>query len=311
MNIIITGGTGLIGSHLTQRLIQKGHRVILLTRNPRKHSSDSPMVNLVGWDARTPEGWGHLVNTCDAIVNLAGEDTSGPNFLPSRWTKERKKVIRESRLDAGKAVTKAVQMASRRPSVIVQSSGVSVYGPTGDEIITEEHPFGDTFFAELGKDWEASTQSVEHMGVRRAIIRTGVVLSKESGALPRLLLPFRLYAGGPFGSGKQYLPWIHPDDEAAAIEFLILNREARGPYNLVAPQTVTNAEFGKTLARLLKRPYWLPVPGFAMRLAFGEVSDVILTGQRSVPQRLKEMGYKFQYPELEPALADVLGKEAN
>ena len=306
MNVIITGGTGLIGSYLTRTLIDAGHHVTLLTRKPNQRSAKHPNVDIVGWDARTPEGWGHLVNKTDAIVNLAGEDISGPGFFPARWTEKRKERIRSSRILAGRAVTQAVQMATHRPAVVVQSSGVGVYGDTGNEVITESHPFGDDFMARLGRDWEASTQAVEAMGVRRVIVRTAVNLSLESGALPRLLLPFRLYAGGPFGSGKQYLPWIHPRDEAEAILFLIKHTGASGAFNLAAPQAVTNSEFGKTLARLLKRPFWLPVPGFAMRLAFGEVADVVLTGQRAVPERLQEMGYSFRYPQLEQALTDIL-----
>lgn len=308
MNVIIAGGTGFIGSHLTKLLLEKGHQVIILTRStlPRE---EQPGVSYVGWDARTAEGWGHLANTCSAIVNLAGEDTSGPNFFPERWTKERKKVYRESRIDAGHAITAAVRLANRPPQVVVQASGIGVYGPTGDETITEDHPLGNTFMASLGKDWEASTQAVEQLGVRRAIIRSAVVLSTQSGALPRMLLPFRLFAGGPMGSGRQYLPWIHPFDEAAAILFLLQQREASGPYNLVAPQTVTNADFGKTIGKVINRPYWLPVPGFAMRLAFGEVAEMVLTGQRAIPQRLQEMGFKFRFPELQPALQDVLGEK--
>lgn len=307
MNLIITGGSGLIGTHLTNLLVEKGHRVISLTRSPNWQQKREG-VDWVGWDACTPEGWGHLVNTSSAIVNLAGEDSSGPNFFPTRWTEKRKKIIRDSRINAGRAVVEAVRMAQRRPSVVVQSSGAGVYGPTGDEMISEEHPFGNTYMARLGQDWEASTQPVEAMGVRRVVIRTGVVLSTQSGALPRMLLPFRLYAGGPLGSGRQYLPWIHPRDVAAAIFFLIQNRDTSGLYNLVAPQTVTNAEFGKTIAKVMHRPYWFPVPGFAMRLAFGEVADVVLTGQRVIPQRLQQAGFKFHYPNLQPALADVLGE---
>lgn len=305
MNILITGGSGFIGRTLSAHLIEAGHKVIILSRTPAKQVGKIENVEWVGWNGKTPEGWGHLLETCDAVVNLAGQDISGSGFFPQRWTKTRKKAIRESRIHAGMAVTNAIRMATRKPSVLVQSSGVSIYGSSHEEIITEDNPPGKGFFASLAQEWEDSSRAVESMGVRRVIIRSGVNLSTQSGALPRMMLPFKLYAGGPFGSGKQYLPWIHPLDEARAIHFLIEQRSAHGPFNLVAPQAVTNAEFGKTLGKLMQRPYWLPVPAFAMRLAFGQVADVVLTGQRAIPQRLQELGFKFLYPDLENALQSL------
>jgi uncharacterized protein (TIGR01777 family) len=204
-------------------------------------------------------------------------------------------------------VVEAVEAAQEKPRVIIQASGVGYYGNTGDQEVTENAPPGTDFLASLAaNDWEPSTSAVEEMGVRRAIARSGAVLDEKEGALPRLLLPHRLFVGGPMGSGKQWLPWIHLQDEARAIRFLIENEAASGPFNLVAPTPITNAEFGKAMGRVLGRPSLIPVPGFAMKTAFGDVSNVVLEGQRAVPQRLSEMGFTFRFPEAEGALEDLL-----
>ena len=250
---------------------------------------------------------GPLADGADAIVNLAGANISGEGLLPGRWTDERKRLIRNSRLDAGNAVVDAVGQASCKPCVVIQASGIGVYGPRGDDPIAEGGPVGQDFLASFAaREWEPSTAPVEAMGIRRAIVRTGVVLSKTEGALRPMLLQFRLFAGGPIGSGKQWLSWIHLKDEARAIRFLIDNQSASGPFNLAAPQAVTNAQFARTLGRVMRRPYWLPLPGFAMKAAFGEVADLLLTGQRGVPRRLFDLGFQFRFPELEGALRDIL-----
>ncbi len=306
MNVIITGGSGLIGKRLVKLLVSNGHHVTVLSRNTVKASERIKDADLVGWDGSTSRGWGHLVENCDAIVNLAGENIGGEGYLPTRWNKPRKQLLRDSRVQAGEAVVQAVRGAATRPSVVVQASGIGYYGNTGDTLADENSPAGDDFMARLAVDWENSTRAVENMGVRRVIIRSGVNLHARKGALPRMMLPFRLYAGGPVGGGQQYFPWIHPDDEAAAILFLIENRSANGAYNLDAPELATNAQFGKVLAKMLVRPYWFPLPAFAMRLAFGEVADMVLTGQRAQPKRLLEMGFRFKYPDLDTALASVL-----
>jgi hypothetical protein len=307
MRVLITGGTGLIGRALAANLVADGHEVIVLSRNPQRATGLPAGVRAEGWDARTAEGWGSLADGADAIVNLAGENLAGAGFFPARWTAERKRLIRESRLNAGQAVVQAVEAATQKPHVVIQASAVGYYGPRGDEVITEESPPGDDFLARLCVDWEASTAAVEEMGVRRAVIRTGIVLSREGGTLPRLLLPYRLFVGGPFGSGRQYYSWIHIADEVAAIRFLMENEAASGPFNLTAPNPLPNAEFGKVLGRVLRRPSAVPVPGFAMRLLLGEVATVVLDGQRVLPRRLQELGFTFRFPELEAALRDLLG----
>jgi uncharacterized protein (TIGR01777 family) len=216
-------------------------------------------------------------------------------------------VIRDSRVNAGRAVVDAVESAEQKPRVVIQASGVGYYGDRGDEILDEEASPGDGFLAELAyEDWEPSTAPVEEMGVKRAIIRTGGVFSTEEGALPRLVLPFRLFVGGHIGSGDQWVSWIHIQDEVRAIRFLIEHEEARGAFNLVAPEPMTNAGLGKTIGQVMHRPAWIPVPGFAMKLAFGEVADVLLESQRAIPKRLLQLGFEFHYPEAKAALEDLL-----
>jgi uncharacterized protein (TIGR01777 family) len=253
------------------------------------------------WDGRTPQGWGHLVNEADAIVNLAGA-----SLADGRWTKQRKREIFESRVQAGQAVAQAVESATRKPKVLVQASAVGYYGPHEDEVMTEEAPPGDDFPAEVCLGWEASTAPVEELGVRRVLLRTGVVLDAKEGALPRMLLPFKLFVGGPLGTGRQWLPWIHITDEVGAIRYLVDNDGASGPFNLTAPNPLTNADFSKTLGRVLGRPSVLPTPAAALCLLFGEMSTVLLDGQRAVPKHLHRCGFRFQFPTVEAALEDLL-----
>jgi uncharacterized protein (TIGR01777 family) len=306
MRLIITGGTGLIGRALAADLAGNSHEVIVLSRAPERATAIPAGVRVERWDARTAEGWGALADGADAIVNLAGESISGQGFIPSRWTAERKRHIRESRLNAGRAVTQAVEAATNKPRVVIQASGAGYYGPHGDEEITEETLAGNEWFEQVAVEWEASTAPVETLGVRRAVIRSGVVLSTEGGALPRLLLPFRFFVGGPLGGGRQWFPWIHIADEVGAIRFLIENPTASGPFNLTAPDLLTNAEFSRVIGRVLRRPAFVPVPAFALRLLLGEMSMVLLEGQKAISRRLQDSGFTFRFPEAEAALRDLL-----
>jgi len=298
--IVITGGAGLIGRALAAELTASGYEVAILSRNPQRVGGLPPDVRLEKWDGRTAQGWGYLADGAWAIVNLAGESLAG-----GRWTAARKERIRQSRLSAGQAVVEAVRAAARKPAVVVQASGVGCYGPHGDEEVTEEAPSGADFLGRLAAEWEASTAPVEALDVRRVVIRSGVVLSLEGGALPRLALPFRFFLGGPLGSGRQWTPWIHMADEVGAIRFLLEREEARGPYNLAAPSPVTNRELARALGRVLRRPAWLPVPALALQALLGEMSAVLLTGQRAVPKRLLEAGFVFRFPEIEAALQNL------
>lgn len=305
MRVIISGGTGLIGKAIANSLAHDHHEVIVLSRNRNKTSGLAGGVQVVEWDARTAQGWGALADGAGAIINLAGESIAGEGFPPSRWTPERKRRIRDSRVNAGKAITEAIKAAASKPAVLIQASAVGYYGTHGDQFITEDDPPGSDFLAEVGKVWEASTAEVEALGVRRVIIRTGIVLSTKGGVLPLMALPFRLFAGGPIGSGRQQIPWIHIDDQISAMRFLMENAAARGAYNLSAPNPLSNAEFGKAIGRALGRPSFFPTPGIAFRLAFGELAMLLLEGQRAVPKRLQEAGYVFQYADADAALKDL------
>jgi uncharacterized protein (TIGR01777 family) len=307
MRVIVSGGTGLIGEPLIRSLGGDGHEVIVLSRKPRQSGPLPKSVRFEKWDAAEVGAWGALVDGADVIINLAGESIAGDTgFLPTKWTPERKRIILSSRVNAGKALTEAVRAAVVKPKVFIQSSAVGYYGPQGAQEITENSPAGNDFLADVCKQWEASSADVESMGVRRAIIRTGIVLTTRGGAFPKLVFPFKMFAGGPLGSGKQQTPWIHIDDEIGAIRFLIDHSEARGAFNLSAPNPVTNAEMARAIGNVMGRPAFAPAPGFALRAAFGEVATVVLDGQRAVPKRLLELGYKFKFPALEPAIRDLL-----
>jgi hypothetical protein len=311
MKIIIPGGAGSIGTALTRSLAADRHEIVILTRDPARASGLPAGVRAVQWDARTPEGWLGELDGADAVINFAGSNLAGTKFFPARWTDERKKMHYQSRVDAGNAINAAVRAAQRKPRLVVQASAVGAYGPRGAEIVDEATPIERRdFLTGITIDWEDATREVEQYGVRRVIIRTGIYLTPDDGALLRLLLPYKLFAGGPFGNGKQYYSWIHPADEIGAIRFLLENEDTRGIYNLTAPNPVTNNEFGRTLGRVLRRPHLIPIPRFALQLAFGEVVTVVFDGQRVMPRRLLEAGYAFQFPELEGAFRDVLGRRA-
>jgi uncharacterized protein (TIGR01777 family) len=306
MRVIITGGSGLIGRALTGSLAASGHEAIILSRTPEKVKGLPPGARAVGWDVKTAAGWGDLVNGAGAVVNLAGENIKGNGFFPSRWTPRRKALIRQSRLDAGQAIVEAIRAATKKPAVLLQASAVGYYGPRGDEPLSESDAPGSDFFANICKEWEASTQEVEAMRVRRVVLRTGIPLTLKDGAFPLLVLPFRLFAGNWFGSGKQYYSWIHFEDYIAALHFLIENSKASGAYNVGAPNPVTNREFARTLGKVMRRPVLMPVPRFALEIALGEVATVVMDGQRMIPKKLQELGFKFKFPNFEAAARDLL-----
>ncbi len=301
MRVMVAGGSGFIGSRLVARLLAGDHVVTVLSRRPEQARLPSG-ARALGWDGRSARGeWVTAMSTTDAVINLVGENLGG-----GRWTAERKRRIRESRVNAGQALAQAIAAAGRRPTVLVQASGIGHYGFSGNTPVTERSPAGEDFLAQVTVDWEASTQPVEALGVRRVVARNGLMLHGKQGIFPLVLLQFRLFVGGPLGSGRQWFPWMHVDDAVAAMLFLMERDSAGGAYNFVAPDVVTNAQVGKTIARVMRRPYYFPVPAFAMKLALGEMSGLVLEGQRAEPARLLEAGYPFRFPTLQGALEDLL-----
>jgi uncharacterized protein len=305
MNVAISGGTGLIGGALAASLAADGEGVRILTRNPSRYEGCFPGCEVVGWAGTRPENLAEALAGVDAVVHLAGE-----SLADGRWTAARKQRLRDSRIHTTQALTAAIERLAGRgeaPTVFVQGSAVGIYGPRGDEELDEASSTGQDFLATLCRDWEAASEPLDRLGVRRLMLRSGVVLSARGGALPRMVLPFRLFAGGPIGSGKQWVPWIHLDDMAGAIRFLLGRPQARGPFNLVAPEPVRNRELAKLLGKILHRPAFLPAPALALKLLLGEMSMVVLESQRAAPAKLAEAGYVFRFSEAEAALRDLLG----
>ena len=300
MKIIITGGTGLIGSALAQDFAKDDHEVYVLSRSLSGSQDDQKRIENVHWDGRTAEGWGHLVDGADAVVNLAGE-----NLSAGRWTERRKHAILHSRLDAGQAVAQAIEQAKRKPPVLIQASAVGCYGINPPGMVDETGPFGNDFLSDVCRQWEASTGTVEEMGVRRVVIRLGVALSEQGGAFPRLILPFKLFAGGALGSGRQWLSWVHLQDVVHAIRFLIERSSATGAFNISA-EPVTNREFANIAGKVLRRPSFFNVPAFTIKMLLGEMSTVILDGQRVSSRKLQNLGFSFAYPKIENALQDLI-----
>lgn len=307
MRFVIAGGTGVIGKSLAPRLAEDGHDTIVLSRNPDATQSESnDSVRYEQWDTGDLGAWSELVDGSDVVINFAGDNLAGDHFLPSRWTDDKKQILRRSRLDTGTAIARAIAAAKVKPRALIQASAVGYYGPRGSEEVDESEPSGNDFLANLCVEWEKSTRQVEEQGVRRVILRTGLVLTTKGGPLPRLLKQFQWFAGGSFGRGDQHWPWIHIEDVAAAIRFLAKNEEAKGPFNITSPTPVTNKQFSKALGTVLKRPSFWPIPAFAMKLLVGEVSIVVLEGQRAIPAKLTKLGYEFKHSELSSALEDIL-----
>jgi hypothetical protein len=297
MNILITGGTGFIGSALSVGLLSNGHNVIITSRH--RNSLWYEDRGILKW--RPPDLIPKdIMSRIGAIVNLAGEPiTSG------RWTKARKDRILSSRIETTRAMVESMRAVKPVPGLLISASAIGYYGPRGDEYITEEDSPGEDFLAQVCKSWEEEALKAQDLGVRVVLLRIGIVLGSGGGALPRMALPFKLFLGGSIGSGRQWFSWIHIDDVVGIIRHIIENATITGPVNLTAPQPVTNKEFSSTLARVLGRPAWLPVPALILKIALGELADVLLTGQRVLPEKILKAGYKFKYPGIEEALRAI------
>jgi uncharacterized protein (TIGR01777 family) len=302
MSIVIAGGSGFLGTALTRALATDGHDVVILTRQSSTNPPSQPRVSFVSW---TPDGsagaWGQTVNGATAVINLAGE-----SIAAKRWSAAQKQQLRESRVLATRSLTTAIRQAARPPAVFISGSAVGYYGDRGDETLTEASAPGGDFLADLAKDWEDAASDVAHVA-RVALVRTGIVLDRRGGALPKMLPPFQMFVGGPLGSGTQYMPWIHKDDWVRMVSWMMTAEGARGAVNATSPSPVTNAEFSNALGRALKRPSLLPAPAFALRIMLGEMADaLLLSGQRALPVRATDLGFTFRYSNIDEALASVL-----
>lgn len=300
MRIVIAGGTGFLGRALTDELLARKHEVTVLTRAAPASSATRPQLTHLTWSPNGQSGvWASAIDGADAVVNLSGE-----SIAAKRWSAAQKKKILDSRLLATRSLTTAIRAASRRPALI-SGSAVGYYGDRHDESISESSQPGDDFLAQVCKAWEAAANDVAQL-TRVSLIRTGIVLDRREGALPKMLPPFYLLAGGPVGSGRQHWPWIHREDWVRLVVWAIETETVRGPVNATAPRPVTNAEFAKALGRALRRPSLLPTPGFALRLMLGEMADaLLLSGQRALPVRATDLGFVFRFPQLDEALADI------
>jgi uncharacterized protein (TIGR01777 family) len=297
--VVVTGASGLIGGALVARLVGQGIQVDpLVRRTPR------PGTTEIRWDPAGGEIDVAGLEGADAVVHLAGE-----SIAAGRWTGARRNAIRRSRVEGTRLLAGALARLERRPAVLVSASAIGYYGDRGDEVLTENSPGGMGFLAEVAREWEAATQAASHGGIRVVVLRIGLVLAAKGGALPRMLLPFKLGLGGPLGSGRQYVSWIALEDLLDAIEFALTMPTLAGPVNAVAPGPVTSREFARILGRVLHRPAVLPVPALAIRLALGEMGQaLLLAGARVVPARLEAAGFRFRHPGLEAALRRVLGR---
>ncbi|HET6271684.1 MAG TPA: TIGR01777 family oxidoreductase [Bacteroidota bacterium] len=302
MKVVVTGGTGFIGRALLPALIEGRHQVVVLTRQAGTGGAMLPVgVQTTVWDARSSGAWESDIDGADAVLNLAGESIGG-----KRWSRDQKERIIGSRVDATRAIVNAVRIAKKKPAVFINGSAIGFYGDVPEGSVTEQSAAGTGFLAETVGRWEREAFKAAPLGVRVITLRTGVVLGDDGGALAKMLLPFRLFFGGPIGSGTQWFSWIHRDDVVGAALFAMTYKDLSGPVNVTAPEPVTMKEFCSVLGRALHRPSWAPVPAVMMKLLLGEMSEIVLTGQKVIPSRLLENSYRFRFPHLQEALEDVV-----
>ena len=295
MNVLLAGGAGFLGTALRNSLLKANHDVYILTRRPPKNANE------IQWDGKTPDGWAQRMNDMDAVVNLTG---FGLEHWP--WTQRQKQKFLDSRVLPGLALSAAIQKASHRPRVLLQTSGINRYGQRGEGLADESTPPGDDFLAQLTIPWEDATQPIEELGVRRVIARNAVVLARRDGLFPLMTLAPRLFLGGTFGNGKQAMPWIHIADQTRAMQFLLEHENATGPFNLIAPPPTSSAEFMRAICTTLHRPYWFHVPKVLLRTVLGEMSVLLTEGRYSQPKRLIELGFQFEFENLKSAMTDLL-----
>jgi uncharacterized protein (TIGR01777 family) len=301
MNILITGATGFVGRRLCEMLHQAGHTVRALSRDSVAAKQRVPLLKEVfPWNPLQELPPLQAFEGCDAVINLAGESIAG------RWTAPKKQLIRDSRVLGTKNLVNALAQLSSRPKVLISASAIGYYGDRGEETLTEDAAPGSDFLAQVCRDWENEALKAESLGMRVVRLRIGLVLGRGGGTLQALLPLFRVGLGGPLGSGRQWWSWIHRDDLCRLIVQILANENVSGPVNATAPQPVRQKEFAQVLGRVLRRPAFLPTPAFALKIALGGFADGILASQRALPRRAQEMGYRFQFEELEGALREIL-----
>ncbi len=311
MRIVIAGGTGFLGAPLAEVYAEEGHDVRVLTRGlpagESRHDPGTgvPGVTRVGWKPDGQSGpWASALDGADAVVNL-----TGAGIADVRWTPQRKAELRDSRILPTRSLVAATASAGTPPPVFISGSGVNYYGTSGDEPKTEASPAGGDFLAHLCEEWEAEARRAQSPSTRVVPVRSGVVLERTGGALPKMMLPFRLFAGGRVGSGRQYLSWIHRIDWVELVRWIVETPAVTGPINATAPVPVTNREFARALGRALHRPSLVPAPAFALKLALGEMAEpMLLTGARVLPARAQALGFHFRYPEVDLAFRGIFGE---
>jgi len=304
MKILVTGSSGLVGTALARALGSAGHTVCRLVR-PQSAAGEAAKEGFaVAWNPATGELGGAGVGA-DAVVNLAGA-----SIADGRWTAERKALLRSSRIDTTRALVNALAKMNARPSVLVSASAIGIYGDRADETLTEESKPRTDFLAGLAQGWEAEAMKAEALGIRVVLARFGIILAREGGALQKMMLPFKIGAGGKLGSGRQWMSWVTLEDVVAILRLAIENASVRGAINVVSPQPLQNVEFTKVLAKVMHRPAVFPAPAFALRLALGEMANaLLLSSQRVAPQALEKVGYRFLHPDLNSALATILAEK--
>jgi hypothetical protein len=302
MKILITGGTGFVGTQLTSRLIKDGHVVTILTRSLKGVKGSSPGISYLEGDPTKKGPWQEAIKNHDAIINLAGAS------IFSKWTDEHKKAIRESRVSTTQNIVEGIPSDPSKKITLFSTSAVGYYGFCGDEELSEDAPPGNDFLARIAMEWEGEALKARDKGARVVITRFGIVMGEKGGALSQMIPLFKKYIGGPIGSGKQWFSWVHIKDLAEAFTFLLKHPEISGPVNLCSPNPVRNKDLAKALGKALHRPSFMPAPGFMVKLVLGEFGSVILEGQRVIPRRLLENGFVFQYPEIEKALQGIVGQ---
>lgn len=299
MRLVIAGASGFIGSLLLEYLSKQEHALKLLTREPTRDSLASKK-NWIVWQPGAAGEWEKCVDGVDGIINLTGEPIAA-----KRWTETQKEKIRSSRIETTRSLVKAIAKAQVKPKFLINASAVGFYGARGDENLSEDSAPGKGYLSGVCVAWEEEAKRAQELGVRVALLRTGIVLGKGRGALAKMVPPFKFFSGGPLGSGRQWMPWIHFEDEIGLILFLTENEKASGAFNATAPNPVTMKDFSKALGNVLHRPSWAPVPAFALALMVGEIADMLISGQRAVPDAALRYGYRFKYPTIEQALRSL------